>query len=98
MFLGSKTGIKTTTTTTTAQMATTTTTTIFLGCDSVEINLVNITFCSNQLFQNPADPDYEIYKNNTVFPSIWIEVSRPDIHSWIFKTMDLNDGAGFCAP
>ena len=36
MFLGST----TTTTTTTAPMTTTTTTTIFLGCDSIEINLV----------------------------------------------------------
>ena len=84
--------------TTTTPMTTTPITTISLGCDSVEINLVNITFCSNQLFQNPADPDYDIYKNNTVFPSIWIEVSRPDIHSWIFKTMNSNGGAGFCAP
>ena len=43
MFLGSTTGITTTTTwtkTTTMPMTTTTTTTIFLGCDSIEINLV----------------------------------------------------------
>ena len=43
MFLGSTTGITTTTTwttTTTTPMTTTTTTTIFLGCDSIVINLV----------------------------------------------------------
>ena len=45
MFLGSKTGITTTAswpTTRTTPMATTTTTTIFLGCDSIEINLVSV--------------------------------------------------------
>ena len=43
MFLGSTTGITTTTTsttTTTTPMTTKTTTTIFLGCNSIEINLV----------------------------------------------------------
>ena len=48
MFLGSTTGITTTTTwttTTTTPITTTTTTTIFLGCDSIEINLVYTIIC-----------------------------------------------------
>ena len=45
MFLGSTTGITTTTTwTTTTTTPMTTTTTIFLGCDSIEINLVSWHF------------------------------------------------------
>ena len=50
MFLGSTTWITTRTTwitTTTTPMTTTTTTTIFLGCDSIEINLVFYYNCFN---------------------------------------------------
>ena len=52
MFLGSTTGITTTTTwttTTTTPMTTTATTAIFLGCDSIEINLV-FELCLDQTF------------------------------------------------
>ena len=69
MFLGSTTGITTTTTwttTTTSPMTTTTTTTIFLGCDSIEINLVFIYFCQAQPQLNSTQLQLQLW---ALFPA-----------------------------
>ena len=58
---------------------------------------INITLYSYQLFQNPKDKDYEKWKNNTVFPSIFVEVAHPEVRSWIETAIAINGYADYCA-
>ena len=66
MFLELTTGITTTTTWTTTPMITTTATPIFLGCDSIEINLVISGVCTGNCLvfwdpiSNPLHPGPDV--------------------------------------
>ena len=77
MFLGSTTWITTTTTwitTTTKPLTTTTTTTIFLGCDSIEINLVLY-----KVEQSPSSVSVSLVSSQSL-PEVVFNQPMPDFY------------------
>ena len=65
-----------------------------LAISELSFVLINFTFFSCQLFQDPNHEDYETYKHFTNFPAVFADVA--ELRPWIDKTIKDNGGAFFC--